>query len=321
MISLREVFHRQFADQLRYLAADTSGRVFLAGGNNPITGRRSEFSASLCCLDPGSGSIVWNHSLAGNRAFCGIATSREVVIAFLEFNFARKQSGLFSFDLATGSQKPVFASDGINGLAVYAPTSHVYCSALFGGNAIIFALDEDHNVRAQIRFDQDSQQRALCNVQPIDRHRFIAVFDCIHSYSYELWTFTETQPVWTFESKNNRCFLHHERLMTFSSGDGTKEIGSIDIATGRNTVLGTVDGAGLSSLAVIDEHTVVWINHDRQIGSTDLVANKSSVLLELNADCPGWTDLLVLPGTTRVVALNANSHTNPGTELSVYDAT
>src|SRR5262245_16525966 len=77
-------------------------RVLLAGGLDPLGGRRSGYRATVGCYDYAAGSVVWLHETPKSYPFRSIAQTSGVCAAMIVSNFVRCPVGLFRFDAERG---------------------------------------------------------------------------------------------------------------------------------------------------------------------------------------------------------------------------
>jgi hypothetical protein len=269
-------------------------------------------------LDVNSGSFVWHQSLPGNYPFSQPIVARDAVAVLLEFNFVRKPTGVWQYSLDDGTPFTERAIAGIKHLAVDTPSGCLFVAVECDRRFQIGSMTGE-GVWEFFRLPYDTQGRSLLDLQPVSPDQYVVVFGHGQRRSHELWSRSEERLIWKCKSKDDRCVLRDGRLITYCWREGRGEIGEIDVKRGRRAVLGTLQSPGISNLYLLQDHMVVWINHDRQLGFTDLSSNDTQILVHLDATCPGWADMALLPGSGRLFTLNTNNHTDPRAELKLFE--
>lgn len=317
MTSLTEINSREFSEQYRRLAIVDNSRIVLAGGNDPVTGRRSQFSAELRCVDIDSCSTIWNQSLPRNHPFSQPVVNREFVGVALEFNFAREPTGLFLFAKGDGSPDRKQIVSGLKGLTAF-PKTGAFVYSFEQNGSFHITLNWDDGRKSTLRLPYATAGLSLCDIQSLSEEDFVLAIRRGNSCTFERWSLSQPNPIWVCKSKNNRCVLRNDRLITFSTDEGFCSIGEITQDEGVESSVANIRGAGISNLFLLDDQTVFWINHDRQVGISKFGSKKGHHLVQLDAKCPGWTDLALLPNPNRIVTLNANNHSDPKAELKLF---
>lgn len=317
MISLTEINCREFSEQYRRLAIIDNSRIVLAGGNDPITGRRSQFSAEVCCVEIDSCSTVWNQSLPRNYPFSQPVVTGDFVGVAIEFNFAREPTGLFLFAKDDGSLSRKQVVSGLKSLTAF-PKTGPFVYSLEQNDSLHIAVEWDDGRKSKLRLPYATTGLTLCDIQSLSGEDFVLAIRRGNSFTFERWSLSQPEPIWICKSKNNRCVLRNDRLLTFSTDEGLGSIGEITQDEGLESSVAKIRGAGISNLFLLDDRTVLWINHDRQVGISEFGSKNGHHLIQLDAKCPGWTDLALLPDTNRIVTLNTNNHSDPKAELKLF---
>ena len=312
-MKLEEILRFDCLDDFQQLSC-VSDRFYLCGGDSPLSGQRSAYSAKAECRD-GMGKVMWQFVRSKSKPFELQEPGETSLACVVPFNFVREPSGIQLLDLSTGEQGNFIEIQVVVSVKYLAELKQFRCVALNGGQLLLRDFNEETGkLEREFLFPGflGGVASAVC-----------VGLDCIllavaledGAFSIELWRLSGLEKAWALTSKNAIVKCSGDTF--FATSDHSKEIEEIDVSNGKIRRRFSVPQPPYCG-PIVYEEKIVWGNEKRQLVLTEYDKNFSRKLDQFEVSSPRAFEITSCPNEGEIAALCVTDFTEPRSQIRTY---